>query len=139
MEGDKEMNLGIFRQFTDRILKGKEKNLGKRGEDIAENYLKKRGYKILARNFRIKGGEVDIIAEKDGEVVFVEVKTRSSEEFMPVIEAVDFHKRKRIRKAAEVFLLAKGLYAKPCRFDVITIVVSGRKVLSFDHIRNVQI
>ena len=134
------MNLGIIKNLADRFLRGKSKeDIGRKGEELAARHLLSKGYTILERNFKIQGGEVDIIAEKDGEIIFVEVKTRSSEDFMPAIEAVDYHKRKRLRRAAEVYLLAKGYQAKPCRFDVIAIVLQGRKVVRFDHLKNVQI
>lgn len=80
-----------------------KKLLGREGEKLTEKYLKKRGYKILARNYVTPFGEADIIAEKDGETVFVEVKTRSGNGFGTPAEAVGRKKRERYRKIAEYY------------------------------------
>ncbi len=116
----------------------KKINLGKEGEKEAAKFLKKKGYKILDRNFRVKGGELDIVAEKSGEIVFVEVKARSSDKFMEPVEAITPKKRKSLRKAAEIFLLSKKLDLNPCRFDVITIIKKAGKS-KIEHLENVYI
>ncbi len=116
----------------------KKIELGKRGEREAEKYLKKKGYKIIARNFRVKGGELDIVAEKDGEIVFVEVRTRKSGEFMDPVYSIGPRKRERLRRAAQVFLVSRGLDLLPCRFDVITLVGEG-KGFTLEHYENVFI
>lgn len=98
------------------------RQLGAFGEGLAEKYLKKNRYKILKKNFYIKGGEIDIIAQKDEYLVFVEVKTRCNIKFGNPAEAVTFHKKHRIIKAAKVFLQKYGnAYA---RFDVIEIYLT---------------
>ncbi len=112
--------------------------LGREGEREAERYLKKKGYRILERNFRIKGGELDIVAEKDGEIVFVEVRTRENDFFMDPIFSITPKKRRSLRRAAEVFLLAKGLDLCPCRFDIITVLKKGRSV-KIEHYENIFI
>jgi len=116
----------------------KRLKLGRKGEEEAEKFLKKKGYRILERNFRVKGGEIDIVAEKSGEIVFVEVRTRTSSEFMEPIESITPAKRKRLRRAAEVFLLSRGLELNPCRFDFISVVVNGSK-FKIEHMENVYI
>ncbi len=116
----------------------KKIDLGNRGERKAEKYLRRKGYRILARNFRVKGGELDIVAEKDGEIVFVEVRSRSNGEFMDPVYSIGPKKRESLRRAAQIFLLAKGLDLQPCRFDVITLVGEGRK-LQIHHYENVFI
>ena len=80
------------------------KDLGDFGETAAENYLQKKGYKILSRNYCVKGGEIDIIAIKKSVISFIEVKTRSSELFGLPAEAVNRNKMKHMLTAAERYL-----------------------------------
>ena len=95
---------------------------GTRGEIIAANYLKKKGYKIIARNYRNKIGEIDLIA-LDGEVlVFVEVKTRISKAFGDPLEAINLTKQEKIHRIATLFLMNNNLMEKPFRFDAISIL-----------------
>lgn len=82
----------------------KTTELGKIGEEFAANLLELQGYRILERNFRCRMGEIDLIAEKDGEISFVEVKTRRSARFGRPAEAVSPEKQRRMRKAAEFYL-----------------------------------
>lgn len=104
--------------------------LGQRGEDAAAGLLQARGYRILARNFRCRWGEIDIVAEEGGYLVFVEVKTRSGRGFGAPAEAVDPRKRQRLRRVAERYLYycycrgprGRGGEPPPCRFDVVTVV-----------------
>lgn len=74
-------------------------NIGKAGEDAAERYLIKKHWRILARNYRVRGGEIDIVAYRNGILVFVEVKTRTGDAFGTPAEAVDDQKIKRFGKA----------------------------------------
>lgn len=94
--------------------------IGQLGENAATDYLYRHGYRILARNYRCKGGELDIIAEHDGHVVFVEVKTRSPRAYFKPEVAVDFKKRARVRRAAEMYLSGYR-DPSPSRFDVVSI------------------
>lgn len=95
---------------------------GDYGEDAAAAYLEKRGFDIVARKFRIKGGEIDIIAVRNKHVYFVEVKTRGSGSIIDPVEAVTPAKIKRIRKTAEYFLLKHPVYEQyPCSFAVVGI------------------
>ncbi|MCK4526698.1 YraN family protein [candidate division WOR-3 bacterium] len=97
-----------------------------KGERIALDYLKEKGYDILAHNFRGRDFEIDIIARKKDTVVFVEVKRRTSTDFANPIKGVDKKKKINIIKGARYFLLSKDLYNKVnVRFDVIT--VSGKE------------
>ncbi|MCX7793798.1 MAG: YraN family protein [Thermodesulfovibrionales bacterium] len=93
---------------------------GIKGENLAINYLKKKGYKILERNYRTRAGEIDIIASKDGMVVFVEVKTRSTDLFGAPEESVTKEKQERLKKAA-LYYLKDLKNMPPLRFDVISI------------------
>lgn len=97
--------------------------LGEIGENLACDELERRGYAILARRYRVRGGEIDIIARVGPTVVFVEVKTRDGEAFGRGAEAVTWTKRRRIVAAATDFLVRQRLTERPCRFDVVSIAV----------------
>jgi putative endonuclease len=96
---------------------------GKKGESIASAYLKKNGYRILETNYRCALGEIDIIAREKDELVFVEVKTRSSEELGYPEQAVNIHKQKKISQLALWYLEDKKLTATKARFDVVAITM----------------
>ncbi|WP_172633858.1 YraN family protein [Caldisericum exile] len=82
--------------------------MGKEGEDLATKYLISRGFKILERNFRTPFGEIDIIAVKDGKLHFIEVKTRSSENFGRGAEAVDKRKLSHIVSSINFYLKGRN-------------------------------
>ncbi len=96
--------------------------LGKEGELLALNFLKKKKYTILECNWRHQKAEIDIIAEFDNYLVEIEVKTRSSEAFESPKEAVTVSKQKRIIKAADAFIQERNLDLE-CRFDIISILI----------------
>jgi putative endonuclease len=98
--------------------------LGKIGEDLACQELERRGYAILARRYRRRGGELDIIARDGQTVVFVEVKTREGCEFGAGSEAVTALKRRRMADVALDYLVRNRLTESPCRFDVVSIDIS---------------
>ncbi|MBI1249161.1 YraN family protein [bacterium] len=101
----------------------KPKSLGQRGEDYACRYLKKKGYKIVARQDRSRLGEIDIVAVQQRTVVFVEVKTRSDDEKGSPDQAVDRDKQERLTRAALAFMDRHDLLGNcAARFDVISIV-----------------
>ena len=89
--------------------------LGKEGERLAEQYLKKKGYKLVERNYRCAGGELDLIVLDRRVVVFVEVKTRTGHGFGSPFEAVEFHKQQRMIRAAQYFLTLKKLHQRDAR------------------------
>ena len=98
-----------------------KKFLGKFGEEKAGEYLKNKGYKILKTNYKTHVGEIDLIV-KDGEViVFVEVKTRSGQEFGSPSEAVTLKKQQKYYKVAEEYLIKEKKTDSVCRFDVVEI------------------
>lgn len=99
-----------------------QKTLGKKGEEVAAEFLKKEGYQIIERNFRCPFGEIDIIARDGKTVVFVEVKTRSSDKLSPPYLAVKKTKREKIRKSAQYYLNSKRAGQVNCRFDIVSIV-----------------
>ncbi len=98
--------------------------IGKKGEDTAEKYLKKHGYRIIEKNFKSPSGEIDIVALDKGTIVFVEVKTRNSDEFGPPELSVTSTKRQKIIKSAFHFLSKKRIKDTPCRFDIVSITGS---------------
>ncbi len=95
---------------------------GNKGEEIACQYLKKLGFKILERNYRIRGGEIDIVAKDKDALVFVEVKARHSTLFGSPGEAISAHKQRQISKSAICYLKENNLLKQPARFDVVTLL-----------------
>lgn len=95
--------------------------LGNRGEELAARLLMRKGYTLLARNWTFGHLEIDIVADWFGEIVFVEVKTRTAETVTTALEAVDAEKQDRLLRAAQAYLRYHRLDA-PFRFDVITVV-----------------
>ena len=100
-------------------------SLGKTGEDLACQELERRGYAIVARRYRRRGGELDIIARDGGTMVFVEVKTREGRAFGTAPEAVTALKQHTITRLALDYLLRQRLTNCPCRFDVVSIHVDA--------------
>jgi len=96
--------------------------LGKTGEEAAVSFLKDNGYKILARNYKTKIGEIDIVAKDKDTFAFIEVKTRHSDRFGEPFESVVKSKQRQISKAALVFLKENNLLEKKARFDVVSII-----------------
>ena len=97
------------------------KKLGNHGEEIAAAWLEQRHFTILAKNYYSRFGEIDIIAQKDDLIVFVEVKTRKTKYFS-IATVVNKSKQRKIAKTAKRFILEKNLYDKILRFDIATIL-----------------
>jgi len=115
-----------------KSLSVNKRQMGTSYEIKAEEYLMKKGYKILERNYRNRQGEIDIIAKDREYFCFIEVKYRTTNEFGNPLEAVDFRKQKQIRKVALYYLMKNKLSEwTPCRFDVIAF--EGEKMT---HIEN---
>ena len=111
----------------------RSQSLGGRGEDAAARHLEAMGYTIRTRNYRKRFGEVDIVAEKDGVWIFVEVKTRSSDRCGTPAEAVDARKQRKICAAALSYISEYGKDGQGARFDVIEVYV-GKGGLEIVHI-----
>ena len=94
---------------------------GESGETLACRYLEAQGFAVLARNFRCRSGEVDVVARQGDTTVFVEVKERHGDGHGEGHEAVTFGKRRRIVRAARLYASARGLTEAPLRFDVVSI------------------
>jgi putative endonuclease len=99
--------------------------LGRRGEDLAHRHLRANGCTVVARNFRTHegAGEIDLVARDGEQLVFVEVKTRSTTGFGEPDRAVDAHKRERIRRAASQYARRAGVDWSGTRFDIISVVL----------------
>jgi len=102
------------------------KSLGMSGEDMAVEYLKEKGYKIVHRNFKTGFGEADIIAKYGDRLIFVEVKTRKGDLFGQPYEAVGPRKQEKLRAIALAFMKKAGKEL-PVRFDIISIISSDQK------------
>jgi len=109
------------------------RGVGQNWERLAEKHLRRAGYRILDRNVRMKVGEIDIIAEERGVLCFIEVKGRSGTGFGLPAEAVTLEKRRRIYRAAEIYLQRERLGESICRFDIVSILdlAEGRRVEIF--------
>ena len=106
----------------------------KEGEKKASLYLNKKGYKILEHNYRALKGEIDIICQKRNQIVFVEVKRRSSDAFGEGTEAITNKKMKQIQKIALCYIKARQAFDADYRFDVISIL--GQDKDDIEHIEN---
>lgn len=111
------------------------KRLGQEGEDLAAGFLRKKGYRLIERNYRCKTGEVDLIVLDHKVVVFVEVKTRSDHSFGSPFEAVEARKQRKMIQAAQYFLHAHKLDQRDARFDVVGISWQGDHPV-VEHIEN---
>jgi putative endonuclease len=114
------------------------KGTGELGEEVAANFMIARGYRIIERNFRCKGGEVDIIARDPGDksLVFIEVKARRGLSYGVPQLAVTPFKQRQISKAALTWLSKNRLHDTNARFDVIAILLSGDGRHTIEHIMN---
>lgn len=96
-------------------------SLGRAGEEQAARFLQARGLTLVARNWRCRFGEIDLVALDGSQVVFVEVKTRTGTAFGTPAEAVDGRKQARLARLASAFLQERGWWHRPVRFDVVAV------------------
>jgi putative endonuclease len=123
-----------FARLMDRLWIPSPERTGRWGERLAAKYLKKQGYLILARNYRIRGGEADLVATKDGWIVVVEVKARRSSRFGAPEEAINRRKTRRVLKAGRAFCRSRGFSLGRFRGDVISVErLPGQKETSINH------
>lgn len=111
-------------------INGEKRRLGFFGENKAAKYLKRNGYKILERNFRCSFGEVDIIAKKGDVTAFIEVKTRTSDDYGAPNEAVDGRRRQRYKNCVRYYFANREIDCT-VRFDIIEVTKAG-----INHIEN---
>ena len=114
----------------------KRHELGKVGEEISKEYLSKIGYEIIERNFSCKQGEIDIIAQDKDEIVFIEVKTRSSFIYGKPVDAVNANKQKHIVMAAKYYVFKNKLENRYIRFDIIEVYKKNNK-FKINHFKQV--
>lgn len=111
--------------------------LGRVGEDFAVHYLIAAGYRILARNWRCSQGEIDVIAEQNGEVIFVEVKTRSGLAFGHPFEAITVAKLARLRRLAATWCAEAGGRFPRIRIDAIAVIAPHGRQAKLEHLERV--
>lgn len=107
---------------------------GRVGEDIASEYIHSLGYKILERNFECTQGEIDIIALDKDEIVFIEVKTRTSQKYGFAAEAVDDNKKRHLLNSIRYYVYSRNLQNEFIRIDVIEVYINNRK-RTINHIK----
>ncbi|HHD56714.1 MAG TPA: YraN family protein [Desulfobulbaceae bacterium] len=110
--------------------------IGRQGEDLAVDWLRAHGYTIVARNYRRRFGEVDVIAHQGEYLVFVEVKTRSSGRFGSPFDAVTLRKQQQLSRIAKDYLVRNKKMDTPCRFDVLSIILAEDRPPTVDIIVN---
>lgn len=111
--------------------------LGNQGERKAAGFLRKQGFRILARQYANRFGEIDLIARDGDCLVFIEVKTRRSDAAGRPVEAVDVQKQRKLTQTAMAYLKRRGLLETRCRFDVVSIIwPEGSKTPEITHYKN---
>lgn len=124
------------------MIERNDKALGRLGESLAANYLRRKGYRILGRNYRSKIGELDLIAAKDQTLIFVEVKTRTGKGGGEPYEAVDYKKQQKLLKLADGYLAYGGIknlndVFEDTRIDVISILMNKNgQIRTLEHIKD---
>lgn len=120
-------------------------SFGKKGEDAAASFLKRQGFTIIEQNFRIRNGEIDIIAidpstgSGQKTLVFVEVKTRSSEQFGTPFEAIHYWKMKALLNAAQVYKISHKNLPDLMRIDAVAVSINKNgEVINIEHIKNIS-
>ncbi len=109
--------------------------LGRKGEEIAERFLIQKNYEIIQRNYRRYRGEIDLIAKDGGCLVFVEVKSVSSDRFGQPVSKVNQQKQKQLGKIAMAYYQEFDLFDQDSRFDIVTVIFKGSKHI-VNHIEN---
>ncbi|MCL2492582.1 MAG: YraN family protein [Clostridiales bacterium] len=132
------MEINENRKITPQAERAR-KEFGKQGEEAAASFLEERGYRIVCRNFTCRAGEIDLIAEKPGLLVFCEVKSRGSLAYGMPREAVHAHKIRKIRRVAEWYLVQNGrLSPLPDRLDIRFDVIEVRRTNEGFGLRHIE-
>ncbi len=114
-----------------------KQQLGGRGEDLALTFLTSLGYELVTRNYRSRGGELDLIMRDGATLVFVEVRTKTVFSHGNPLETIDYRKRRQIEKTARLYLARKKLGDEvSCRFDVVGISMGAGPAPEIDHVIN---
>ena len=112
------------------------RQFGMDGESLAAEFLRKRGYRILERNYRTSRGEMDIVAEEGGALVFVEVKARRGARFGGTHDAVGWRKQQQLIRVASHYIAVNRIQNRDCRFDLVLISESPLRKKQIDLVRN---
>ena len=127
----------LFLPFTRRRLLKDRKLLGRWGEKRCERFLRRKGFKTIARNFACKMGEIDlIVTENSGAIVFVEVRTRADESYTQAHQTVTPKKQARLIRTAKYFLKTYKVKDRPLRFDVVAVVLGHKGRPKIRHYEN---
>jgi putative endonuclease len=110
------------------------KTLGERGEKLAATWLQHRGFRIVESNYRSRLGEIDLVCRDGRELVFVEVKTKSSAAFSDPVQSVTNTKQHKVRRLAEEYMISRRLEDSEVRFDVLGVTVDSEPP-AFEHIK----
>lgn len=114
-----------------------KRTLGSRAEEAAAEYITRQGYIVLERNYRFPGGEIDIIAEHQGELVFIEVRSRQGTSFGLPQETINYLKQQKLRRVANQYLKTKNAWKRICRFDVVGVLFNTEgNIISLELIRD---
>lgn len=123
--------------FNRKKLLADIKLLGRWGERQCEKYLRKKGLKTLTRNYACKAGEIDLImVDSDRSIVFVEVKTRTDEEFSPTESVITTTKMDKMAHTARYFISVHEIENRPYRFDIVTVTLGQRGPADIRHYKN---
>lgn len=115
----------------------RRKLLGRKGEDAAARYLEKNNYHVLYRNYSCRLGEIDIVAREREVIVFVEVRSRSSDNYGTPQESITSRKKMKLRQLAWHYLKSVGKTNESCRFDVIAVLFDKEgRIIRLEHIEN---
>ena len=128
----KNTDVPFLKRFS---VKAMDKAVGKKGEDFCASYYEKNGYKILNRNFHTRNGEIDVIAENEDTIVFIEVKTRSENQALDAKDAVTLSKQKKLVLTALEYI-SKMSTEKVFRFDVFEVIHKDGKLRKFRKTEN---
>lgn len=111
-------------------------DVGRLGEDAAAAHLEAKGLRVLERNLALGRLELDLVCEENDTLVFVEVKTRAEGSLAAPSDALDSQKRSRLIRAAQGYLSRHDLWQRPCRFDLVSILLRSGSVARIEHIEN---
>ena len=119
-----------------KLLTDRE-HLGRWGEKLCEKFLKRKGLRILTRNFSCKTGELDLVmVDTDSTIVFVEVRTKAVTDFATPEDSITKPKKTRLLRTARYFLATNSIQDRPYRFDIVTIVVEESNKPKINHYEN---
>jgi putative endonuclease len=108
--------------------------VGRAGEDAAEALLRAKGLRVLGRNVTLGKLELDLVCEEGDTLVFVEVKTRAEGSLASPAEALTPQKRGRLVRAAQAYLSLHGLWSRPCRFDLVSVLARAGRIVDAEHV-----